>query len=102
MRSPVEGAFLFWAVLCLSVLVLRTVYELLKRAGKLDPRNPVIFTMMFAAMVAFLASWPMMGPLDPWRIHLPAFLSWMGMAMIALALVLALGGMWNLRGVENI
>ncbi len=97
-----DSAYLLPAGLCLAGLMIRTLYELLKRAGKVDVRNPMIFAVVFAGMCALLASWPVMCPLDPWRIPLPGLVRGMGLGMAALAAVLAVAGLWQLRGLENI
>lgn len=94
--------YLIIAGLCLLALLIRTGYELLKQAGKVDTKNPVIFTAIATTMGVFLLSWPCFCPLDPWRIPLPAGLRWAGLGLVGLALVLAVGGLVQLRGVENI
>ena len=90
------------AGLCLISLALRTTYESLKKAGRIDAENKVIFAVVFAAMCVMLVSWPLMCPRDPWRIDLPSVVGWIGLGVAAVALVLALGGVVQLRGVENI
>jgi len=82
-------------ILCLVGLAVRTAYELLKRDGKLDPRSKVVFGVVFAAMVLMLLSWPFLCPLDPLPLALPAAVRWAG-------LFLAFGGVFQLRGLENI
>lgn len=90
------------AGLCLAGLLIRDVYEQLKQAGRVDSRNKAIFAVVVVAMFALLASWPVMCPLDPWRISVPGFVRWTGMALVIVASILALGGLIQLRGVENI
>jgi hypothetical protein len=63
------------AGLCLLGLGTRTAYELLKDAGRVDPRSKAVFTIVFAGMGALLASWPFLCPLDPLRVTLPGALS---------------------------
>lgn len=97
-----DHTYLIVVCLCLIGLLIRDVYELLKQAGRLDPKNKVIFAVVVVAMIALLASWPVMCPLDPWRSAVPGFVRWTGMTMVIVAGILALGGLIQLRGVENI
>lgn len=90
------------AGLCLAGLIVRTGYELLKKAGKVNTTNGAVFATVFAAMVAMLASWPAMCPFDPMRVSGPPFVRWAGLGSVAAGLVLAIGGLVQLRGLENI
>jgi protein-S-isoprenylcysteine O-methyltransferase Ste14 len=97
-----DNAYPLIAGLCLSGLMIRSGYELLKRAGKVDAKNPIIFIIVFAGMGLWLACWPVLCPLDPWRLPVPGIVRWLGLGLVAAALVLALAGLWTLRGLENI
>ena len=77
-------------------------YELFKKAGKVDPKNKLIFGVVFAAMILMLLSWPFLSPLDPLPVGLPGAVRWAGLAALATGLGLALGGLVQLKGVENI
>lgn len=90
------------AGLCLIGLTIRTSYELLKKAGRLGSKNKVIFVLVFVAMCLMLASWPVMCPLDPWRIACPGTVVWIGRGVVTAALALTIGGLAQLRGLENI
>ena len=90
------------AGLCLIGLMIRTGYELLKKAGRLSTKNKVIFALVFVAMCVMLASWPVMCPLDPWRIACPGTVAGIGLGMVTAALALMIGGLAQLRGLENI
>ena len=94
--------YIIVAGLCLISLMIRTSYELLKKAGKLGTKNKVIFALVFVAMCLMLASWPVMGPLDPWRIPCPGIVVWIGFGVVTAALALMIGGLAQLRGLENI
>lgn len=50
--------YLFVASLCLIGLAIRTTYEALKRAGRVDTRSPALFAVVFVAMCVMPASWP--------------------------------------------
>ena len=97
-----NSTFLLVAGLCLIGLAIRSGYELLKKAGKVDTKNRAIFAVVFVAMCLMLASWPVMCPLDPWRIALPGIARGFGLGLVTVALALAVGGLVQLRGLENI
>jgi protein-S-isoprenylcysteine O-methyltransferase Ste14 len=97
-----HSTYLTLAGLCLISLTIRTVYEVLKKAGRLDTKNKTTFAVVFVAMCAMLASWPVMCPLDPWPIALPEGVRWIGLGVAVAGLALAFGGLVQLRGVENI
>jgi protein-S-isoprenylcysteine O-methyltransferase Ste14 len=99
---PMERTYLLTAAACLLGLAVRSGYEWLKSAGKVDTRNPAVFAVVFVGMCVMLASWPVMCPLDPRRLALPGAVQWIGLAAAGCALVLAVGGMVQLRGLENI
>jgi protein-S-isoprenylcysteine O-methyltransferase Ste14 len=89
-------------VLCLAGVEIRTGYEILKKAGRLDPQNKVIFAVIVAAMFCVLMSWIILCPLDPWRISLPGIVTWLGLGMLLIGAGLAGAALLQLRGVENI
>ena len=97
-----NSTFLLVAGLCLIGLAIRSGYELLKKAGKVDTKNRAIFAVVFVAMCLMLASWPVMCPLDPWRIAVPGVVRWLGLGMVTAAVALAVGALVQLRGLENI
>jgi protein-S-isoprenylcysteine O-methyltransferase Ste14 len=97
-----DGAYLIVAGLCLIGLMIRTTYESLKERGRVDTENKALFGVVFLGMVVMLVSWPAMCPRDPWRIDLPGLVRWIGFGAAALALALAVGGLVQLRGLENV
>jgi len=97
-----DGTYLLVAGLCLIGLAIRSSYELLKKAGKVDTKNTAVFAVVFVAMGLMLASWPVMCPLDPWRIAFPGVVRWLGLGVVTAALALAVGALVQLRGLENI
>ncbi len=94
--------FFIFLVLCLFGTTIRTGYEILKKADGLDPRNKVIFSVVFAGMILLLTSWLFLGPNDPWQLRLPTIVHWLGLVLVAIGLILAFGGLIQLRGLENI
>jgi len=88
--------------LYLGSLIIRTSYELLKKAGRVNPKSTIIFAVIFAVMCLMWVSWFTLCPLDPFRLALPDQVRWMGLGVVILGLGLAIGAMVQLRGVENI
>jgi protein-S-isoprenylcysteine O-methyltransferase Ste14 len=80
----------------------RTIYEILKKSGKINPKNVILFALIFAAMCILWVSWFSMCPLDPWRLNLPMTIHWLGLGIFILGLLLAFGALIQLKGVENI
>jgi protein-S-isoprenylcysteine O-methyltransferase Ste14 len=97
-----DRVFLLIAALCLLGLATRTVYETLKKAGRVDTKNTAIFAVVALAMCVMLASWPFLCPRDPWPIALPGVARGIGLGLVIGALALAFGGLLQLRGLENI
>jgi len=94
--------YLVFLGLYLGSLVIRTSYELLKKAGRVNPKNMIIFAVVFAVMCLLWASWFSLCPLDPVRFALPDIVRWMALGLVIVGLGLAIGGVVQLRGVENI
>lgn len=90
------------ACLCLIGLAIRTGYELLKKLGRVGTNTRAVFAVVFVAMCLMLSSWPVMCPRDPWRIAVPEFARWISLGLLVVALGLAMGGLLQLRGLENI
>jgi protein-S-isoprenylcysteine O-methyltransferase Ste14 len=97
-----DNGFLISAILFVMCLVLRSVYELLKEARKIDPENKLIFAAIFASMSILWISWFNLCPLDPLRMELPGPVRWFGFGIFLIGTVLAVGALIQLRGVENI
>ena len=88
--------------MCLLGLVVRTSYELLKKAGKINAESWLVFAVVFVAMCLMLVSWPIMCSYDPIRLVSLGALHWIGLGAWIIGLGLAFGALIQLRGVENI
>src|SRR4030042_1481765 len=97
-----DNGFLISAILFCLCLVLRSVYEHLKEARKIDPENKLIFAAIFASMSILWISWFNLCPLDPLRMELPDPVRWFGFGIFLIGTVLAVGALIQLRGVGNI
>ena len=86
----------------LTANVVRTVYELLKGAGRADPNNNVLFAFIFLGMCALWISWFAMGPLDPVPAILPLMVRWIGLTLVLVGVAIAVGALIQLKGLENI
>jgi protein-S-isoprenylcysteine O-methyltransferase Ste14 len=96
------GSFLGLVALYLAALAVRTGYELLKKAGRIDPRSQALFIVILLDMIVLWASWFIACAMDPVRLILPALVHRAGLAALVAGLVLAFGALIQLRGVENI
>jgi protein-S-isoprenylcysteine O-methyltransferase Ste14 len=96
------GSYLILVVIFLVCLFLRTGYELLKEAGKIDPENKLIFGLIFSTMCLLWVSWFSLCPLDPSPVNLPEVLRWIGLGLFIGGMIFAVGALVQLRGVENI
>ena len=97
-----NSIFLLFSILCLLGLSIRTSYEVLKKGGKVDSKNKMVFAIVFVGMILMLTSWIVMGLMNPWHLPLPMASKWVGFILLILGLGLAIGGLIQLRGLENI
>ncbi len=94
--------FLFLAILFVLCNAVRFVYELLKDAQKIDPENKPVFAVVLAAMLTLWVSWFILCPLDPFQVNFPGIIRWAGLALFVIGTVVAVVGLIQLKGVENI
>jgi protein-S-isoprenylcysteine O-methyltransferase Ste14 len=95
-------SFLVFGGLHLTGLLARDAYELLKKAGRLDTEDARVFVAVFAAMVALWVGWFGMAVTDPKRLAVPAALLRTGLGLVGAGIAVAVGGVVQLRGLENI
>lgn len=101
-RTHMQSEYIIALVVFLSGLAIRAVYEMLKKAGRIDLKNMAVFLPILLVMCLLWVSWFAMCPLDPVKIPLPLAIRWIGMGIFVLGLLLAFGALFQLRGVENI
>jgi protein-S-isoprenylcysteine O-methyltransferase Ste14 len=97
-----DNGFLIPAVLFILCLAVRSVYELLKEAHKINLESKPIFAAIFTSMCILWVSWFMLCPNDPWKVNAPDWIRWAGLAMFIVGMMLAFGALFKLKGVENI
>ena len=97
-----NSEYLLFLSLYLLGLIIRTGYELLKKAGRVQPGNKVAFTLVFAAMCLLWASWFGLVPLDPFRLTLPDPIQGIGLGVLIIGFGLTIGALVQLKGLENI
>ena len=97
-----DVAYVVCVGLYVAGLLIRDAYELLKKTDRIDTRDTRVFAFVFTSMCVMWVSWFVMGVLDPTRLPVPDVLRWLGLGTVILGSVLAIGGVWQLRGVENI
>jgi len=97
-----KTGYLVFVCLYFLGLIIRALYEQLKKNGRVDPKNKITFTIVFFAMCLLWASWFNMCPLDPLKLPLPHVARWIGFGTFLAGLGLAIGTVIQLRGVENI
>lgn len=97
-----ENYYLVLIVIFLVCLVIRSGYELLKDAGKVNPESKLIFAIIFTIMCTLWVCWFSLCPLDPFQIKLPDAIRWGGFTLFVAGMILAIGALIQLQGLENI
>jgi protein-S-isoprenylcysteine O-methyltransferase Ste14 len=97
-----KAGYLVFVGLYFLGMMIRVIYEELKKKDRLSPKNIIIFTIVLLSMCLMWMSWFNMCPLDPLQVSLPRIASWIGFGTFLVGLVLAIGATIQLRGVENI
>lgn len=97
-----ERSYLVLMVVFVVCLIVRTSYELLKEGGTVNPESKIVLAVVFTTMCALWLCWFGLCPLDPFRVNLPDPVRWSGLALFCVGMILALGALLQLKGVENI
>jgi len=93
-----KAGYLVFVGLYFLGMMIRAIYEKLKKNSRIGPKNIITFAIVFLAMCLMWASWFNMRPLDPVKVSLPRFVSWIGFGTFSVGLVLAIGATIHLRG----
>jgi protein-S-isoprenylcysteine O-methyltransferase Ste14 len=97
-----DNNYLILVVLFVVALAIRSGYEFLKEKDKVNPENKLVFASIFTTMCALWVSWFLLCPFDPYKVNLPDFVRWSGFALFVIGMILAIGALFQLRGLENI
>jgi protein-S-isoprenylcysteine O-methyltransferase Ste14 len=97
-----DNGFLIPAVIFLLCIAIRSVYELLKEARKINPESKPVFAFVLATMCALWLSWFTLCERDPYPADFPNSVRWIGLAIVIVGTMLAVGALIQLKGVENI
>lgn len=97
-----DTGFLSLTVLFLMCLAIRVTYEILKERNRINSESKPVFAVVFTAMCVLWLSWFSLCPSDPYPFDLPGPVRWAGFAVFLLGTVLAVGALFQLKGVENI
>lgn len=96
-----NNTYLLFVSICLSGLIIRTSYEVCKKAGYISTKNIFIFAVVFVGMCSMLLSWPFISYTDPFKFELPDFVNIPGIGLSIAGLILAAGGLLQLKKLEN-
>ncbi len=88
--------------ICLFAHVLRTIYSVMKYRKKLNPRNKVMFLLMFTVMTILWMSFFLMCDNDITKLNLPEVVKICGFILSIAGLFLFIVPLVQLRGLENI
>jgi len=97
-----DHRFLIPAALFLSSLAVRSVYELLKEARRINLESKLIFAVILSTMFILWMSWFSLPEADPVPVDLPEVVRWVALSVFIIGTILAVGALIQLRGVENI
>jgi len=96
-----SAPYLVFAGLYLAGLLVRDVYETLKKAGRIDTKDVRLFAVVLASMIVMWISWFAMGPMDPLRIPVPGALRMIGLGAVVIGLGVAIGACGSSRGLRT-
>ncbi len=97
-----DQTFIILFCLCLLLNIIRTIYSVLKYKKLINPKNKIIFSVIFSVMVLLWISWFQMCENDPVKFYVPVFLRYAGLSLFILGLLLFIISFFQLRGVENL
>ncbi len=90
------------ATIFVACLAIRGGYAVLKESHRINPESKPIFLLILTVMLILWLAWFTLCPQDPYPLEVPEFIRWIGLGVFGLGLILAVGALIQLRGVENI
>jgi protein-S-isoprenylcysteine O-methyltransferase Ste14 len=97
-----DTAFLLLSICFLVCLAVRDGYELLKERRAIREGSRPAFIVVLIAMCGLWISWFILCRLDPHRLGVPEAAQWAGRIVMGFGMVLAVGALIQLRGLEGI
>ena len=94
--------FLVLVLLYVACLATRSTYEVFKKAGRVNLKSKILFSVVFSVMSLMWVCWFMVCPVDPYAVNLPLAVQWIGFGVFLVGWGLALGALIQLRGLEDI
>ena len=94
--------YIFLLGICLSGLIIRTSYEVRKKAGYTGTNNIYIFVVVFIGMCSMLLCWPFLSYTDPVKLVLPNVIKLLGISASIAGLILAICALLQLKKLDNI
>jgi len=92
--------FLILVIVCTLTHIIRTIYEILKHK-KIIKATRLSFIIVFPNMLLLWASWFALCILDINRIDLPDIVSYFGIFLIVLGIIVFLSGLYTIKALES-
>ena len=93
-------AFNILVLVCVAANIIRLGYEVLKHKKLLVP-NKVSFVIILTNMLILWVSWYLLCSLDPFRNKLPFMLSYFGMFLFIIGVILFLTALFTIKSLET-
>lgn len=93
-------SFNILVLLCVAANIIRLGYEVLKHKKLLVP-NKVSFVIILTNMLVLWVSWYLLCSLDPFRNTLPSLLSYFGMFLFIIGVILFLTALFTIKSLET-
>ena len=93
-------SFTILVLLCVAANIIRLGYEVLKHKKLLVP-NRISFVIILTNMLVLWFSWYLLCSLDPFRNTLPSMLSYFGMFLFIIGVILFLTALFTIKSLET-
>lgn len=93
-------SFNILVLLCVATHIIRLGYEILKHKKFLKP-NKISFVIILTNMLVLWFSWYLLCIADPYRVMLPFIISYLGLALFIVGLILFLTALFTIKSLET-
>ena len=93
-------SFNILVLLCVATNIIRLGYEVLKHKKLLVP-NRISFVVIFTNMLVLWFSWYLLCSIDPSRNTLPTILSYFGLSLFIIGVILFLTALFTIKSLET-